>query len=657
MSSSEEHSPDLYPNATRVIQQITKITKKQKCIFRGESKLYDYPCSSGFYRELKDEGVTDGDMPVRLKKEQEKLIVKLRNNDKWGEWETDLERLMAHQHKRETTNLLDFTGDLHVALFFACSDSKDECGRVVVKKKGAFRELNRSATLPDDEIVLLQPPESLLRARDQRAVLIHTPKGVLSFDLDETVLIKDELKEEILELLKNNHDISRCKIYRIGNSVVQQLYKEERQTAPTFQLPTRLHGLAMPDDDEDIPTMERYTRLLANPVRGLYRKRLIYYAEALIERLTSTIKFVSHDAKAHYNRAFIHQTKPNPDYEQAISDYTRAIELNPDYIEAYNNRGVAYSAHNHKKAILDYDRAIELNPDYIEAYNNRGNSYVRTSPPDYTKALSDYNQALELNPDSVVAYNNRGVVYSKKPNPDYKKAISDLSRALKLNPDYTMGYYNRALIYQSKPKSKYNFIQSRLDYSRALKDNSRALKLNPDLAMAYNNRGTVYAIKKDYDQAISDFTRALELNHKLALVYNNLGNAYLDKSAPNYKKALLSYSRALGLKPNYADVHRNRGRLYISRGGSYYKKAIRSYTRAIKLNPDYVEAYFERGLLYMKKRNRDYEKAILGFTRAIELNPNHTKAYANRAIAHTRTWEMKKGILDAISAWKRYLGC
>ena len=660
MSSSEEHSPDLYPNATRVIQQITKITKRRKCIFRGESKLYDYPCSSGFYRELKDEGVTDGDMPVRLKKEQEKLIVKLRNNDKWGEWETDLERLMDHQHKRETTNLLDFTGDLLVALFFACSQDKNSDGQVIVKRKSVFRELNRSATLPDDVTVLLQPPELLLRARDQRAVLIHTPKGVLSFDPDEAVLIKDELKEEILELLKNNHDISRCKIYRIGNSVVQELYKEERQTAPTFQLPTRLHGLAMPDDDEDIPTMERYTRLLANPVRGLYKKRLIYHAEALIERLTNTIKFVSHDAKAHYNRAFIHQTKPNPDYEQAISDYTRAIELNPDYIEAYNNRGVAYSVHNHKKAISDYDRAIELNPDYIEAYNNRGNSYARTSPPDYIKALLDYSQALELNPDNTVAYNNRGVVYSEKPNPDYKKAISDFNCALKLTPDYTMAYYNRALVYQSKPKS--NYIRSKLDYARALKDNSLALKLNPNLAMAYNNRGIVYAKKKDYDQAISDFTRALELNHKSELAYNNLGNAYLNKPAPNYKKALRNYRRALELNPNYADVYSNRGNLYLSKRGPDYKKAIRNYTRATELNPSHVDAYFKRGLSYMKKPNRDYDQAILDFTRVVELDPGHAVAYGHRAkarartvMAHARTKQLKEIIAmisDACNFWK-----
>ena len=77
MSSSEAHNQDPYPRASAVIQEITKLTKRRKCIFRGESKRYDFPCSSGFYRELKEKGVTDGDMPIRLKEMHEELVIKL----------------------------------------------------------------------------------------------------------------------------------------------------------------------------------------------------------------------------------------------------------------------------------------------------------------------------------------------------------------------------------------------------------------------------------------------------------------------------------------------------------------------------------------------------------------------------------------------------
>ncbi|MFT7587359.1 MAG: tetratricopeptide (TPR) repeat protein, partial [Cellvibrionaceae bacterium] len=64
------------------------------------------------------------------------------------------------------------------------------------------------------------------------------------------------------------------------------------------------------------------------------------------------------------------------DYERAIADYDRAIELNPEDATAYNNRGNSYSNQgDEERAIADYDRAIELNPEEATAYNNRGHSY------------------------------------------------------------------------------------------------------------------------------------------------------------------------------------------------------------------------------------------------------------------------------------------
>ncbi len=63
----------------------------------------------------------------------------------------------------------------------------------------------------------------------------------------------------------------------------------------------------------------------------------------------------------------------NGDYYGSISDYNKAIELNPKYALAYFNRG--YSKNELKDydgAIADYNKAIELDPNYATAYNNRG---------------------------------------------------------------------------------------------------------------------------------------------------------------------------------------------------------------------------------------------------------------------------------------------
>jgi Flp pilus assembly protein TadD len=94
-------------------------------------------------------------------------------------------------------------------------------------------------------------------------------------------------------------------------------------------------------------------------------------------------------------------------YEQAIVEYTAAIELKPDYAEAYNNRGFAYYLKgNFERAIADYSRAIELRPNYPKAYNSRGVAYMQGGYG-IAKSVPDFDRAIELKPDFRYAYINR----------------------------------------------------------------------------------------------------------------------------------------------------------------------------------------------------------------------------------------------------------
>ena len=56
-----------------------------------------------------------------------------------------------------------------------------------------------------------------------------------------------------------------------------------------------------------------------------------------------------------------------------FADYTKAIEINPNYVLSYYNRGVAKEAlKDYYGAITDYTKFIEINPNYASAYYNRG---------------------------------------------------------------------------------------------------------------------------------------------------------------------------------------------------------------------------------------------------------------------------------------------
>jgi tetratricopeptide (TPR) repeat protein len=86
-------------------------------------------------------------------------------------------------------------------------------------------------------------------------------------------------------------------------------------------------------------------------------------------------------------------------YDQAIADFTKAIEINPRYAKAYTNRGSVYNSKGQAdRAIADYGKAIEINPRYANAYNNRGIAYEKKKLRD--KAIADYRAALEVNPSS-----------------------------------------------------------------------------------------------------------------------------------------------------------------------------------------------------------------------------------------------------------------
>jgi tetratricopeptide (TPR) repeat protein len=116
------------------------------------------------------------------------------------------------------------------------------------------------------------------------------------------------------------------------------------------------------------------------------------------------------------------------EYERAIEDFGRAIELNPEDATAYHNRGSTYGdLQEYEQAIEDYDRAIELNPEYATAYNNRGLAYAHLQ--EYERAIEDYGRAIELDPEDARPYLSRGAAYAQLQD---ARAIEDLERAAEL---------------------------------------------------------------------------------------------------------------------------------------------------------------------------------------------------------------------------------
>lgn len=114
-------------------------------------------------------------------------------------------------------------------------------------------------------------------------------------------------------------------------------------------------------------------------------------------------------------------------YEKSIAKFSSAISIQPDFVRAYNNRGVSYGAlGKNDLAILDYEKVIEINPLYEKAYYNCGVEYL--TEKEFGKAIEYFKIALSINPEDSNAYHNLGSAYLQLGF--YKKAYGYLVKAL-----------------------------------------------------------------------------------------------------------------------------------------------------------------------------------------------------------------------------------
>ncbi|MFA6281336.1 MAG: tetratricopeptide repeat protein [Candidatus Omnitrophota bacterium] len=153
------------------------------------------------------------------------------------------------------------------------------------------------------------------------------------------------------------------------------------------------------------------------------------------------------------NRGAAYSAKGN--YNQAIADYSKTIELNPNFFEAYDNRGIVYIHNgNYSQAILDFTKAIEINHKYANAYYNRAGAYVNIN--NYDKAISDFSKVIELEPGYCAdAYYGRAKAYWAKQ--EYDKAWQDIhiveGLGFKIDPIFFKGLEKSNVPQGKKSKS------------------------------------------------------------------------------------------------------------------------------------------------------------------------------------------------------------
>ena len=233
-----------------------------------------------------------------------------------------------------------------------------------------------------------------------------------------------------------------------------------------------------------------------------YKKYLNYIAGAYCIFLFSTTWQrckVWHDSMSLWNDVLVKDDKckmayknrsteycHNQQFENALTDCNKRIQLDTNIADAYNSRGFVYnSLQQYDRGLADLNKAYSLDSRNPEIFLNRGVSYYHTER--YNEAAEDFRHAIALDSNNINIYNNLGLVYTDHLNL-FEDAVIIFKRALKIdslnldiNTNFGVALYKKG------------------NYIEAMARLSKSLELSPENAKIYYVR----SLANDFGEALN----------------------------------------------------------------------------------------------------------------------------------------------------------
>jgi tetratricopeptide (TPR) repeat protein len=221
------------------------------------------------------------------------------------------------------------------------------------------------------------------------------------------------------------------------------------------------------------------------------------------------------------------------EYKSATKFLKKEVKKNPNNAEAYFYLGLTKNSEDLNKGIEEFDKAIEINPNFSEAYGLRGT--IKSHKNDEKGALSDYSKAIELDPNNFGNYFNRAWLLES--SGDYKNALQDCFKSIELNPDVPTG------IYLVIAHCKFNLGEQ----EEALKYCDGYIESSGDF-YGYREKGILKFKMKDFKGALEDFNLALKAEFGSEYTYEEIGKTKLELNDKIGAKTAFDKAVELGVK-------------------------------------------------------------------------------------------------------------
>jgi len=199
----------------------------------------------------------------------------------------------------------------------------------------------------------------------------------------------------------------------------------------------------------------------------------------------------------------------------AAKMFETAVDIKPDYAEAYYNLGVTLVSNGElKAAVKPYKTAIALIPNYPDAHNNLGNIFKKLG--NFKAAIESYQWAVAYKPGKFAGTEfNLGTLFS---DIDQKTAIKHFGKAIAIKPNFSQAYYGLGLVFKD------------LGFrGEAIESYNKAINIRPDYIDAHKDLSNIKKFKKNDPQLLqmqkllvnSDLGKLDRINLNFALANAN----------------------------------------------------------------------------------------------------------------------------------------